>query len=434
MPRRNEEDPGQRPVPPIAPGMLSRRVWEALYNVDPIPQDLRVDDIRLPGIPQPPPQIPAGQPVFEMDGITRARCQACGIRNTLTSHNRGQMICQTVGCGRAGYTPQEQARRAQLEQRVQPARAVPGARINNYTYKPEPKFFGRSAQGLFFGIEHEVEAVNCEANDLATKLYEATHPPGLFYFKADASIHNGLEMVSHPMSFSYFDQHYPAEVSGVLKEYASNTFRDDYNCGIHLHMSRDAFGKFLPVRKPKVRRETDPVMGTHDVFYDHLRPSYHLTKFMQFIYTHAKYVQTIAGRETAYSHGHENATYNKPEVGWWEYPDPKNPNRVIRDSDRFLREAAKGKPIAGTRYVAVNLQNTSTVELRIFRSTTNHRRLRAYVQFADALFYYSDKAKLYHRNLTKQMSPEGFDAYVRAHPSRYADLIGVLDNDPDLAV
>lgn len=418
------------------------------------PLDIRWDNIMGGRIPRPNPVIEHGEE-YLINGLP-VRCGSCRAPNTYLFseaqiaaqyQRRDYAICGS--CGTSKRTREAEQRRLEERQAEQLRRQerMP-AQINNYSFKPEPEFKGRSSEGLFFGIEHEVEVKRPhDPSEVAWQVYQACGDQrGLFYFKQDGSIQSGFEMVSHPMSFNYFDKHYPEEVKKLISDLTSNQYNGAFECGIHIHMSRDAFGKAKPVPKPteefaahyKIAGYTEIEMLKNWARQKvTTRQPYHLFKFMQFIHTNPKFVQNIAGRSAAIVHGQEMAEYDAHKAYTQEVYDATDRNGRYKTltGPKVVAAAAAGKFKPNHRYVAVNLCNTGTVELRIFRSTTNHRRLRAYVQFADALFYYSKKSDLVNkRNPKMAMSIEGFEEYVRARPVRYEDLIEVLNNNPDLAV
>jgi hypothetical protein len=54
-----------------------------------------------------------------------------------------------------------------------------------------------------------------------------------------------------------------------------------------------------------------------------------------------------------------------------------------------LTQMAKGHVMNSERFMAVNLQNTKTIELRFFRPSLNTDTVLAAIQFAQALFEYT---------------------------------------------
>lgn len=312
-------------------------------------------------------------------------------------------------------------------------------RIWNYSYKPNPTFFGRSSDGLFFGIELELEAKADIAPAAFTKaVHESLATPDnmvpLLYYKSDGSLRHGAEIVTHPMSFTYFNKSFPEATKKILADYAQNFWVDQedyYNpvtrkeelrdlrieqCGLHIHMSRDAFGK-EGVNKRGQRSRTP----------------YHLYKFLQFIYGNKELVQKVAAREGCIIHGDEMCSYEKRRLGQATAYDHKSKQYVL-SSDKAIQEIARGKMTPPNRYMAVNCALHTTVELRVFKATTNWKRVRAYVQFCDAAFYYTQTHKLHHRTRPELvMSQEGFIEYVLSRSVRYADLLAVLNDDPAYA-
>lgn len=107
--------------------------------------------------------------------------------------------------------------------------------VNNYSYKPDPVFYGKASH--YFGIEIECEPRNIETHELA----ENIEP--IMYLKEDGSLgSNGVEIVSHPMSFDYMhnelDWSFLDDVKGWIKSY-----------GIHIHVCRTAFNNQYHIEK-----------------------------------------------------------------------------------------------------------------------------------------------------------------------------------------
>lgn len=107
--------------------------------------------------------------------------------------------------------------------------------VNNYGYKPSPVFYGKASH--YFGIEIECEPKDIETADLA----ENIEP--VMYLKEDSSLNDeGVEIVSHPMSFDYIhnelDWSFLDDVKGWIKNY-----------GIHIHVCRKAFKNQLHIEK-----------------------------------------------------------------------------------------------------------------------------------------------------------------------------------------
>ena len=107
--------------------------------------------------------------------------------------------------------------------------------VNSYNYKPRAVFYGKAP--YYFGIE-----IECEPNDIAFgDLAEAVEP--IMYLKEDGSLGSeGVEIVSHPMSFDYIhnelDWSFLSDVRGWINDY-----------GIHIHICRKAFKNQFHIEK-----------------------------------------------------------------------------------------------------------------------------------------------------------------------------------------
>jgi hypothetical protein len=76
------------------------------------------------------------------------------------------------------------------------------------------------------------------------------------------------------------------------------------------------------------------------------------------------------------------------------------------DNDTSLIYKAKKKDGNNERYVAINLKNTATIEIRIFRGTLNINSFMKNIEFAHALFMYSKE--------NKEVTLDGFKMYIES--------------------
>jgi len=273
-------------------------------------------------------------------------------------------------------------------------------RIHNYSYKPDPRFFGtdrRQPSTLYFGIEHEFEVEKKMHPESFMELVEKQDKAGLLYGKSDGSLKHGVELVSHPMTFEYFQEKYPAGVADLIAKHGQIEWDGRRQCGVHIHMSRDAFGK-----------------------------PYHLYKFLHFIYSEPALVQKIAGREGCVIGGHEMCSYDRTLYGSKMVADRKN-KRAVASVDAQVLDIARGKNMYAPRYMAANVSNRTTIELRVFASTVNHLRMRAFVQFADAAFYFTREGRMKHPHASRVINRTNFEAYVEKNRNKYPDLKAVLE-------
>lgn len=82
--------------------------------------------------------------------------------------------------------------------------------IQDYYYKPTPQFFGAGPR--FFGVELEVDKAG-ESDRNAWELLSIANGEGekRLYCKHDGSLNDGFELVSHPMSLCYHKEEMPWE-------------------------------------------------------------------------------------------------------------------------------------------------------------------------------------------------------------------------------
>ena len=218
--------------------------------------------------------------------------------------------------------------------------------IKNYGYKPRPKFFRVSDNdNTYLGLELEVESKSsCTTShrDMVRKI-----DCDELYFKRDGSLDDGFEIVSHPMTISYIKKN-KSKWSNILHELRSNGYRsyDTYTCGMHIHISKNVF------------------------------TTWHLYRFMKFFVDNSDFVTKISQRKV------ENldkwaALTDNPREGSKEY------------TQESLMYKAKKKRGNSKRYLAVNLQNDNSVEIRIFRGTLNDSSFFKNIEFVQALFDYT---------------------------------------------
>jgi L-rhamnose mutarotase len=217
--------------------------------------------------------------------------------------------------------------------------------IRSYNYKPTPKFFKVSDNdNVYLGIELEVERGDSSVrHDDMAKMIDND----FLYFKSDGSLSDGFEIVTHPMTISYIKKHKNvwADILNLLR---SNKYRSYHTrtCGMHIHISKNAF------------------------------TTWHLYRFMKFFVDNSDFVTKISQRKI------ENLDR------WAALTD--NPSESYKEftQDRLMYKAKK-KSGNDKRYLAVNLQNDNSVEIRIFRGTLNDSSFFKNIEFVQALFDYT---------------------------------------------
>lgn len=223
-----------------------------------------------------------------------------------------------------------------------------GSPIHDYYYKPKPIFYGTGPR--FFGVELEIDDGG-ESGDNATEILQiANEENERIYCKHDGSLNDGFEIVTHPMSLDYQLHQMPWE--RICEEAVSMgyTSHQAESCGLHIHVSRDAFGD--------TEAQQDAAIARILYFFEK-----HWEELLKFSRRTQGQLEQWAAR-----------------YGFKEHP-------------REILEHAK-KGYHGGRYTCVNLTNRGTIEFRIFRGTLKYNTLIATLQLVDricdAAFFLSD--------------------------------------------
>lgn len=115
----------------------------------------------------------------------------------------------------------------------------PDRLIQGYSYKPVPKFYGKGE--VYFGIELEIEAAKGkDPNLLAKEVLEAGK--GFWYCKYDASLVNGVELVSHPATIEVWRGKELEGLFGKLRQMGARSW-DTGTCGMHVHVNKTALSR-----------------------------------------------------------------------------------------------------------------------------------------------------------------------------------------------
>ena len=222
--------------------------------------------------------------------------------------------------------------------------------IHDYYFKPEPVFYGTGPR--YFGVELEIDDGGEDTHHAARLLTLANDSrESRIYCKHDGSLNDGFEIVTHPMSLDYHLHQMPWEAickEAVSMGYTSHQAR---TCGLHIHVSRDAFGETEDQQDRSIAR----------ILYFFEKHWEELLKF---------------SRRTQRQLEHWAARY-----GFKEQPM------------EILDHAKKG--YRSGRYACVNLTNQDTIEFRIFRGTLKYNTLAAALHLVDRIcdvaLYLSDE-------------------------------------------
>lgn len=112
--------------------------------------------------------------------------------------------------------------------------------IHDYDYVPDLVFHGKGLRK--FGVELEIDDGGKSCSN-ANRLLEVANKAAVnLYIKSDGSLDDGLELVTHPMSLDYHLHEMPwAAVLDQAKQLNYHSHSTN-TCGLHVHISRMAFG------------------------------------------------------------------------------------------------------------------------------------------------------------------------------------------------
>ena len=218
-----------------------------------------------------------------------------------------------------------------------------GYRVLNYSAKPPLSFksTGRDLyeRALHFGTEVELELKNEARRTDALISLEKADTERIFYCKEDSSIDNGFELVTHPFTFDWMKENGQA-FEGMFALSSLMTGWDSEDCGMHIHMSADAFTNLQ------------------------------LFKFMRFFYMNREYIERLSRRRAG-----------KIER-WAEFPKDMTREKTMR----FAIGKRDGISIGRG---ALNFQRGQTIECRVFRSTLSPTVYYGNIEFLQSLFDYT---------------------------------------------
>jgi hypothetical protein len=219
------------------------------------------------------------------------------------------------------------------------ANSLQPAQINGYSHKPRPVFISLSASGMlpYYGCEIEMDGGN-RSDSYLRRLARFKE----IYLKNDASLgRNGVELVTYPMNLEYHRNSMKwAEIFSICESdnYKSH---DSQNCGLHIHVGRNAFG------------ESDRNKSKYLAYF--------LRLFMKFKTQIAKF-----SRRTDFHYCEFYSGYRLSEKSTRAYQSYVYYNQSHRN-------------------LAVNFLNTNTVEIRVFRGTLNKLTFLAAIGLIDSL-------------------------------------------------
>ena len=255
--------------------------------------------------------------------------------------------------------------------------------IHDYSYKPRPYFFPPKERApdarLYFGIELEVEASRGERLECA-EVVQANLGERV-YLKYDGSLSNGFEIVTHPHTLEAFRKDFGFDKFAIFRRSGLRSW-DTSTCGLHVHVSRDAFGI--------------PYDSRTDNYSEHITSRQtHELRFIKLVYDNEAQVCKLAGRKSGYAH--------------------------FQDKGYLLQ---KVREQGFDRHTAVNTENDTTLEVRVFKGSLRPERVLGAIEFVHAGVEYTRNLKVNGKN--GALSWLAFCGYVHANQDQYSNLYALM--------
>lgn len=266
-----------------------------------------------------------------------------------------------------------------------------GSCIHNYSYKPNPVFFGTDK--FHMGFELEVEAQgNTSRYDGAEMTQQALGAHA--YMKEDGSLNDGFEIVTHPHTLATYQKEFDWSFTQSLrtKGFRSWNARGN-NCGIHVHVSRSGFGE-VGDRNPITGRVTYALPLEKRI----LARQAHELRFIKLIYDNQRQVERIAGRSTHF------ASFN-------------DKGKLVSKVKHNIQEDG--------HYSAVNTSNPDTLEVRVFKGSLKPERVLSALEFVHAATEYTRDLKVTGKN--RALSWLKFCAFVASNEETYSNLATTIE-------
>lgn len=246
--------------------------------------------------------------------------------------------------------------------------------INSYSYKPRPYFFGNATYHM--GFELEVESDGNSIRDAAEVVTNALGER--IYLKEDGSLNQGFEIVTHPHSLEEYQQNFDWDALSKLRRLGFRSW-DTSTCGLHVHVSRTAFGI------PNSRRDITKIQA-------------HELRFMKLIYDNERQISRLAGRTSSYA--------------------------TFEDKGRLVSKIKHGNQSNG-RYSAINSDNSTTLEVRVFRGSLKPQRVLMALELIQCSVEYTRDLHVSASN--KALSWMMFTRYVVDNASTYPNLFTAME-------
>jgi hypothetical protein len=223
-------------------------------------------------------------------------------------------------------------------------------RIHSWDYRPDLIFYPDipqdKAEPLYIGMELEMSWP--DVSSYVQQQWIGSLPGDLIYCKSDSSVHYGFEAVTHPMQPKWALKNFPFELFQTAIN--KGCLPTESSTGTHIHMNKEAFSPTL------------------------------MWKLLQVHYRLPDFIGVIGGRGV-------NARYGRLK------DQPSDPRHLVLSSGIAAQRSAlmeivkkKGGIHDFDRYVALNLRNEYTIEMRYMRGGIAPAEIKKNIEWAQCLY------------------------------------------------
>lgn len=219
----------------------------------------------------------------------------------------------------------------------------------NHQYRPDFKFYG-DATDVHFGIELEYNvAIGTLRQASASALLQGVNENHQhFYCKRDGSLLNGFEFNSMPMTYAYYRQNF-ADLQNTIND--AKVYATD-DCGFHVHISKGAFAN-----------------ATHRKRF--ITSLYNLLPFLLYI-SNRKVSTQVMRYATLANKGNLNG-FSDLIDGWMKsLKATGTTNKSFSQLPKVnCEDLINLNHQESSRYAWLSTSNRHTIELRLFKGTTD---------------------------------------------------------------
>lgn len=258
--------------------------------------------------------------------------------------------------------------------------------IHSYHSSQTLKELKTDKEVQLFGFELEVNAkerINKNLLNIYAGVVKEILGEILYDIQEDGSVSNGFEIITNPMSKEYyFSKEVQDRLRTLLKFLNSVGLNYNYGCGLHIHTTRK------PIEDLKIDNYIGKLHLILETFKDEFK---------------------ILSQRDNYSYC-----------------------RFLSDEVSLSLEDLKASSLLDkkkntTRYLTINNQKGATIELRLFKATTNIQILNAYMQIYMNIIDYLKKDKLDKKTIKDFTKGNYARPYANSMIKEYRELF-IVDN------